>query len=143
MVEVYRTESNSKSRTNDKSKTPGSFWPHQKQVTATYFKAEIANEIQRGLDFLAADVRDVPERHRSMAAAFSQSWNLLSDDEQKIFRRMSVFRGGFTHEAAEKVTGATLTLSVAGTVTPGVYGFTILGVAGGTQRSAAATLTVS
>ncbi len=70
--------------------------------------AEIANEIQRGLDFLAADVRDVPERHRSMAAAFAQSWKLLTDDEQKTFRRMSVFRGGFTREAAENVTGATL-----------------------------------
>ncbi len=70
--------------------------------------AEIANEIQRGLDFLAADLRDVPERHRSMAAAFSQSWHMLTDDEQKIFRRMSVFRGGFTREAAEQVTGATL-----------------------------------
>lgn len=70
--------------------------------------AQIADEIQRGLDFLAADARDVPERHRSMTAAFAQSWNLLTGDEQKIFRRMSVFRGGFTREAAEKVTGATL-----------------------------------
>jgi predicted ATPase len=70
--------------------------------------AQIADEIQRGLDFLAADARDVPERHRSMVAAFAQSWNLLTEDEQAVFRRMSVFRGGFSREAAEKVTGATL-----------------------------------
>ena len=36
-------------------------------------EAEIASEIQRGLDFLAADARDVPERHRSMAAGATRS----------------------------------------------------------------------
>jgi len=70
--------------------------------------AEIANEIQRGLDFLAVDARDVPERHRSMAAAFARSWELLTDHQQAVFRKMSVFRGGFTREAAASVSGATL-----------------------------------
>ncbi len=82
------------------------------ELAAGWLKAlsctEIASEIQRGLDFLGADARDVPERHRSMATVFAQSWRLLTDAEQAVFRRMSVFRGGFTRAAAEKVTGATL-----------------------------------
>ena len=39
--------------------------------------AEIADEIERGLDFLSTTARDVPERHRSMRAVFDQSWRLL------------------------------------------------------------------
>ena len=39
--------------------------------------AEIADEIERGLDFLEADLRDLPARHRSMGAVFDVSWKLL------------------------------------------------------------------
>ncbi len=48
-----------------------------------------------------------------------------------------------SYTANPSTTGTTLTLNVAATVTPGVYGFTILGVAGGIQRTAVVTLTVS
>ena len=41
--------------------------------------AEIADEIERGLDFLSTSARDVPERHRSLRAACDQSWRLLTD----------------------------------------------------------------
>ncbi|MGH8631367.1 MAG: ATP-binding protein, partial [Burkholderiales bacterium] len=78
---------------------------------------EIAQEIERnladprqGMDFLAASMRDVPERHRSIRAAFDHSWNLLSAEEQQVMRQLSVFRGGFRREAAEQVAGATLPL---------------------------------
>src|SRR6266511_4415251 len=40
--------------------------------------AEIAEEIERNIDFLATTMRDVTERHRSLRAAFDQSWRLLS-----------------------------------------------------------------
>jgi tetratricopeptide (TPR) repeat protein len=69
---------------------------------------EIAQEIERNLDFLAASTRDLPERHRSMRAVFDHSWNLLSTEEQQVMCRLSLFRGGFVREAAEAVAGATL-----------------------------------
>src|SRR5262249_19282728 len=64
---------------------------------------EIADEIARTLDFLAASARDVPVRHRSLRAVFEHSWNLLTDDERIVMRRLSVFRGGFSRAAAEYV----------------------------------------
>jgi tetratricopeptide (TPR) repeat protein len=70
--------------------------------------AEIAREIERSPDILTTTTRNVPDKHRSMRAAFEHSWNLLSDGEQAVFRKLSVFRGGFTREAAEAVAGATL-----------------------------------
>jgi predicted ATPase/DNA-binding SARP family transcriptional activator len=69
---------------------------------------EIATEIQRTLDFLETDLRDVPARQRSIRAAFDHSWRLLDAREQEIFRRLSVFRGGFRREAALEVAGASL-----------------------------------
>ncbi len=66
----------------------------------------IASEIERSLDILTTTTRNVPEKHRSMRATFAHSWKLLSEDEQRIFRRLSVFRGGFTRDAAEHVAGA-------------------------------------
>jgi len=69
---------------------------------------EIAQEIENSLDFLETDLRDVPERHRSIRAVFEYSWNLMTEAEQDIFLKLSVFRGGFEREAAQKVTGASL-----------------------------------
>jgi predicted ATPase len=65
--------------------------------------ADIAIEIQKGLNFLQTELRDVPERHRSIQAVFNQSWRQLTPVEQGIFARLSIFRGGFTHRAAEEV----------------------------------------
>jgi predicted ATPase/DNA-binding SARP family transcriptional activator len=69
---------------------------------------EIAGELERGLDLLTTSLRDVPARHRSMAAAFDHSWRLLSPREQGILRQLSVFRNGFMREAAGAVAGANL-----------------------------------
>ena len=69
---------------------------------------EIYDELQKGLDILETEVRDAPERHRSIRTVFEQSWSLLNENEQEIFMRLSIFRGGFTREAAEKVAGAPL-----------------------------------
>jgi predicted ATPase/class 3 adenylate cyclase len=72
--------------------------------------AEIADEIERNADFLATSMRDVPERHRSLRAAFDHSWRLLSDEQRDTFARLSVFRGGFDREAATAVAGADIRL---------------------------------
>ncbi len=74
---------------------------------------EIAAEIERNLDFLATPLRNVPERHRSLRAVFDHSWQLLSAKERRVFRQLSVFRGGFRREAAEQVAGASLPLLLA------------------------------
>lgn len=69
---------------------------------------EIVGEIERSLDFLETDLRDVPERHRSIRAVFEYSWNLMSEDEQAVFKKLSVFRGGFEREAAQNIANASL-----------------------------------
>lgn len=69
---------------------------------------EITQEIEKSLDFLETDLRDVPERHRSLRAVADHSWNLLNEDEQEVFLKLSVFRGGFEREAAQTVAGASL-----------------------------------
>ena len=69
---------------------------------------DIVKEIQRSLDFLESDLRDQPDRHRSMRAVFDTSWNNLSSKSQQVLAQVSVFRGGFSREAARVVTGATL-----------------------------------
>jgi tetratricopeptide (TPR) repeat protein len=70
--------------------------------------AEIAAEINNNLDALTADTLVIEPRHRSIRAVFDSSWQTLSVSEQAVFARLSVFRGGFTREAAVMVAGATL-----------------------------------
>lgn len=65
----------------------------------------IAREIEQDIDLLTTTLRNVPERHQSLRATFEHSWNLLSDREQQVLRGSSVFRGGFTENAAEYVVG--------------------------------------
>ena len=72
--------------------------------------AEIADEIEQNIDFLATSMRDVPERHRSLRAAFDQSWRLLSGEQQDVLARLSVLRGDFGREAAAAVADADLRL---------------------------------
>ena len=71
---------------------------------------EILEEIRTNMGFLTTSMRDVPERHRSLRATFDHSWNLLSDQERDVLSRLSVFRGGFDRNAAERVASATLPL---------------------------------
>ena len=52
--------------------------------------------------------RDLPERQRTMRATLDWSHELLSEPEQRLFRRLSIFAGGFTLEAAEAI-GAVVT----------------------------------
>jgi predicted ATPase/DNA-binding SARP family transcriptional activator len=74
--------------------------------TRTMTCGEIVDELQRGIAILSTAQRDVPGRHRSMAAVFDHSWGLLTEAQQAAFRRLSVFRGGWTTDAAEQVAGA-------------------------------------
>ena len=69
---------------------------------------EIADEISSSIDILETDVRDIPGRQRSIRAVIESSWNQVDPKVQDLLQRLSVFRGGFTREAAQKAAGASI-----------------------------------
>jgi predicted ATPase/DNA-binding SARP family transcriptional activator len=77
-------------------------------LTPAEIADQISGEMGQGLDFLATDVSEVPERLRSIRAVFDHSWRLLTQGEREVMRALSVFRGDFTRDAAERVAGASL-----------------------------------
>jgi non-specific serine/threonine protein kinase len=54
----------------------------------------------RRFDFLTSRRRDLPPRHRTLRAAIEGSYQLLAPDLQRFFARLSIFRGGWSLEAA-------------------------------------------
>lgn len=65
-------------------------------------------EIRRSLDFLSSINTDVAERQSSLKAVFDSSWGLLSQEEQSVLAKLSIFSGTFEREAAETIAGASL-----------------------------------
>jgi predicted ATPase len=57
------------------------------------------------LGLLTHGPRDAPERLRSLRATVDWSYELLTDEEKRLFRQLGVFAGGFTVEVAEAVSG--------------------------------------
>lgn len=66
----------------------------------------IAAELRRGTELLSTADPARPQRQASVAAVFEQSWSHLAPAERDALSRLSVFRGGFTFEAARQVAGA-------------------------------------
>ncbi len=77
------------------------------ELAATWLEAlapdEIASEITRSLDFLAAQWPDMPERHHSLRAVFESSWAMLSEPERSAMMCLAIFQGGFSRPAAQAV----------------------------------------
>jgi predicted ATPase len=69
---------------------------------------EIATEIEKNIDLLETEKRDVPDRQRSVRAVIESSWNQVDASAQDLLKRLSVFRGGFTRTAAQEAAGASL-----------------------------------
>lgn len=69
---------------------------------------EIAAEIEKSIDMLETEKRDVPDRQRSVRAVIESSWNQVDATAQNLLKRLSVFRGGFTRTAAQEAAGASL-----------------------------------
>jgi non-specific serine/threonine protein kinase len=63
------------------------------------------------LSLLTGGARDLPARQRTMRGAIEWSYDLLSDDEKRLFRRLSVFACGFTPSYAEEITADAQTAS--------------------------------
>ncbi len=64
---------------------------------------QILARLEQRLSLLTGGARDLPERQRTLRGAIEWSHDLLSPDEQTVFRRFAVFRAGCTLEAAESV----------------------------------------
>ncbi len=69
--------------------------------------AQMLERLSQRLDLLKGG-RDADPRQQTLRTTIEWSYDLLSDDEKQLFRRLSVFAGGCTLEAAETVAGATL-----------------------------------
>ena len=68
--------------------------------------------LRESLDLLVEGPPDAPERHRAVRAALEPSWALVGERERTVLQRLSVFRGGFSLDAASAVAGATLPVLV-------------------------------
>ena len=68
--------------------------------------AAMLQRLQSRFDLLVGGARDLPARQRTLLATVEWSHGLLTDEEQKLFRRLSVFVNGCTLEAVEAVCNA-------------------------------------
>jgi tetratricopeptide (TPR) repeat protein len=63
----------------------------------------ILSRLDHRLSLLVGGKSDLPHRHQALETAIAWSYNLLDHREKAIFRGLSVFAGGWSLEAAEKV----------------------------------------
>jgi predicted ATPase/class 3 adenylate cyclase len=66
---------------------------------------EILERLQESFGVLSGGSRSAGARHETLKAAMDWSYRLLNEEERRLFRRLAVFAGGCTLEAAESVGG--------------------------------------
>ncbi|HEU5212803.1 MAG TPA: adenylate/guanylate cyclase domain-containing protein, partial [Gaiellaceae bacterium] len=70
----------------------------------------LLERLEQRLPLLSSRARDHPDRQRTLHSTIAWSWELLDAGEQELFRRLAVFAGGCTLEAAEVVCDAEVDL---------------------------------
>ena len=63
----------------------------------------LLERLDHALDLLTSGSRDSPERHQTLRTTIEWSHSLLNEPEQRLFRRMAVFSGGFTLPDVEAI----------------------------------------
>jgi predicted ATPase/class 3 adenylate cyclase len=69
---------------------------------------QILERLGQSLELLTTRARDVPERRRTLRATIEWSYQLLDEEEKRLYARLAAFAGSFDLEAAEAVGGAGL-----------------------------------
>jgi predicted ATPase/DNA-binding winged helix-turn-helix (wHTH) protein len=64
----------------------------------------LADRLHDRMRLLTNGRRTAPRRHQTMSAALDWSYDLLTESEQRVLRRLAIFVGGFTLQAAGAVT---------------------------------------
>jgi predicted ATPase/DNA-binding SARP family transcriptional activator len=73
--------------------------------TVIFSLDQLLRRLDQRLDLLEA-ARDADPRHQTLRATIEWSYELLSEEEQRLFRHLAVFAGGCTFEAAEDICDA-------------------------------------
>ncbi len=63
----------------------------------------LLSRLAHPLDMLTGGRRDAPPRHQTLRNMLSWNDDMLSPDEQRLFRRLAIFDGGFSLQAAEEI----------------------------------------
>jgi predicted ATPase len=71
----------------------------------TMTAAQLANRLDDRFRLLTGGPRTALPRHQTLRAVVDWSWELLSEQEQTVLRRLAVFSGGASAGAAERVCG--------------------------------------
>lgn len=72
----------------------------------------LLSRLNHRLSLLTGGARDLAERHRTLRDAINWSYQLLSEDEKWLFRRLGVFAGGWAPEALEAIGSPELTQDI-------------------------------
>ena len=73
--------------------------------TALFSPEQLLDKLSQRLDLLKGS-RDADPRQQTLRATIEWSYDLLSDDERRLFRRLAVFSGGCAYEAADEIAEA-------------------------------------
>src|SRR5262249_25602162 len=65
--------------------------------------AELLRRLKPGMAVLSTGQRDAPARHRALRDAIAWSYDLLTPEQQRLFRWLGVFAGGWSLDLAEAV----------------------------------------
>ncbi len=73
--------------------------------TALFTPGQLLDKLAQRLDLLKGE-RDADPRQQTLRATIEWSYDLLAEEEQRLFRHLSVCAGGCTYEAAEEIADA-------------------------------------